>query len=334
MIEQPCLEWLAQWKLFPDTAQRDRLAVAGIGPLCGMIYPQGPLARLQVATDYMIWTFAYDDEICDEGPASGDPNALISATSRIQRMLESPEVAVDATDRYGLALRDIRRRMMALGSAREAARLTAVLRTYFMAEMWKAVAPRPTLSDYVTQRLMGGGGVTFPMFCYWVPNVSLSEKTLVDRRVMALTEIAAFFAVLDNDLFSFPKDSMRGQDKKGHNLVDAVSREYDCSPSDAIVTVVRMRERILGLYLRLQRSLRGQASVGLRRYLSGLDCYISGELQWHRMSPRYRYINAVDGACCLVGADVAEEPQDDSTEPLPIASIAWWWHYDPAGKTT
>ena len=68
-----------------------------------------------------------------------------------------------------MALRDIRLRMMALGLTSEAARLTTVVRTYFMAEMWKAVSPSPTLSDYVTQRLMGGGGMTFPLFCYFVP---------------------------------------------------------------------------------------------------------------------------------------------------------------------
>lgn len=333
-LEQPCLAWLDRWKLFCDQPQRERLAVAKIGPLCGMIYPRGPLETLQIATDYMIWTFAYDDEICDEGPGSDDAHALIVATSRIQRMVESPEFEVDSTDRYGMALRDIRLRMMALGLTSEAARLTTVLRTYFMAEMWKAVSPNPTLSDYVTQRLMGGGGMTFPLFCYFVPKVKIAERSLVDRRVMALTEMAAFFAVLDNDLFSFPKDLMRGQNKKGHNLIEVIGREYDCSPSDAINTAIRMRERILGLYLRLQHSLRQHASLGLKRYMDGLDSYISGELQWHRISPRYHCVNGVDGARCLVGGEPAPEPFDDSPEPLAIESIAWWWHYDPAQAIT
>jgi hypothetical protein len=28
---------------------------------------------------------------------------------------------------------------------------------------------------------------------------------------------------------------------------------------------------------------------------------------------------------------MARHPRDNSTDPLPIPSISWWWRYDPAG---
>lgn len=331
-IEQPCLDWLRHWGLFVDEPQRQRLAVMGIGRLCGMIYPHGPQAALQIATDYMMWTFAFDDEICDEGPASEAPRLLIEACSRIQRIIESPEVAVDATDRYGMALRDILQRLAAQGQHTDAARLSALMRTYFMAEMWKAVSARPSLDDYVTQRLMGGGGVTFPFFCHAVPMLDLDERELADRRIVALTEMAATFAVWDNDIFSRPKEVLRRQNKKGHNLIEVIGRQYRCSAEDALVIAVRMRERVQRLYLRLHEHMLERVSPGMREYLLGLNAYISGVLQWHRITPRFRFINGVDGAVCMRGGEPAAEPSDDSLEPLPIASIAWWWQYDPAGK--
>ncbi len=333
-IEQPCLDWLEQWGLFVDPVQRDRLGAMEIGRLCGMIYPQGPQAMLQIATDYMMWTFAYDDEICDEGPASEDARLLIEASSRIQRILESPEVAVDPSDRYGMALRDIRRRLAEQGLEKEAARLSTLMRTYFMAEMWKAVSAQPSLNDYAIQRLMGGGGVTFPFFCYAVPMLDLDERALADRRIVALTEMAATFAVWDNDIFSQPKELLRRQNKKGHNLIEVIGRQYDCPPQEALLIAVRMRERVQGLYLRLHEAMLGQVSPAMREYLLGLNAYISGVLQWHRITPRFRYINGMGGAICMQGGEPAAEPFDTSTEPLSIPAIAWWWHYDPAGKIT
>lgn len=333
-VEQPCCVWLRQWGLFADDVQRERLYAMAVGQLCGMIYPHGPQDSLQIATDYMMWTFAFDDEICDEGPASEDSRLLIEACSRIQRTLESPEVERDCLDRYGLALVDIRRRLSAKGQEKEAARLTALMRTYFMAEMWKAVSAQPSLDDYMIQRLMGGGGVTFPFFCYAVPMLDLDERELADRRVVALTEMAATFAVWDNDIFSYPKEVFRHQNKRGHNLIEVIGREYQCSMEDALLNAVMMRERVQGLYLRLHEQLLGQVSPGMRQYLLGLNAYISGVLQWHRETSRFRFVNGVDGELCMQGGQPAPEPLGRSAESLKIPSIAWWWHYDPAGKTT
>ncbi len=333
-IEQPCLDWLDQWGLFVDPVQRARLGAMGIGRLCGMIYPQGPQALLQIATNYMMWTFGYDDELCDEGPASEDARLLIEASSRIQRVLESTEVAVDPTDRYGMALRDIRLRLEEHGLEKEAARLSMLMRTYFMAEMWKAVSTQPSLNDYAIQRLMGGGGVTFPFFCYAVPKLDLAERELADRRIVALTEMAGTLAVWDNDIFSQPKELLRRQNKKGHNLIEVICRQYNCPAQEGLLIGVRMRERVQGLYLRLHEAMLGQVSPAMREYLLGLNAYISGVLQWHRITPRFRYINGVDGAICMQGGEPASEPLDTNTEPLPVPSIAWWWHYDTAGKTT
>ncbi|WP_238340622.1 terpene synthase family protein [Pseudomonas kairouanensis] len=297
-----------------------------------MIYPVGPQQTLQIATDYIMWAFAFDDELCDEGPASEDPGLLIEASCRIQRMLESPEKEVDPTDRYGKALLDIRRRLLAECQETQAARFGALMRTYFMAEMWKSVSAQPSLSDYMPQRLMGGGGMTFPFFCHAVPRLDLDEGELADRRIVALTEMAAMFALWDNDIFSWPKEVFRQQNKKGHNLIEVIGREYCCSVEDALVVAVDLRERTQGLYLRLHECMLGQVSPPMREYLLGLNAYISGVLQWHRTTPRFRFINGVDGAACLRGGEPASSPRPLGGDAPPIASIAWWWHYDPAAK--
>ncbi len=331
-VEQPCREWLRRWGLFPSQVQRERLDAMGVGRLCGMIYPYGPQHTLQIATDYIMWAFAYDDELCDEGPASENPSLLIEASSRIQRILESPEVAIDPLDRYGMALLDIRRRLLAVGQEKQATRFTTLMRTYFMAEMWKSVSAQPSLSDYMPQRLMGGGGMTFPFFCHAVPQLDLDESELADRRIAALTEMAAMFALWDNDIFSWPKEVFRPQNKKGHNLIEVIGGEYRCSVEDALVIAVDMRERVQGLYLRLYEHMFSQVSPQMRQYLLGLNAYISGVLQWHRTTPRFRFINGVEGAECLLGGELACSPRPLGGEALPIASLAWWWQYDPAAK--
>ncbi|AMB85721.1 terpene synthase [Pseudomonas agarici] len=321
---------MERWKLFADDLQRRRLEVSGIGELCGMIYPEGSDELVQIGTDYMMWTFAYDDEVCDEGPESQDTRALIDTTSRIQRHLESPELPLDTQDRYGMALRDIRIRMQAHGLPLHASRFVSVMRTYFMAEMWKSVSLQPSLNDYIIQRLFGGGGMTFPPFCYVVPRIDISEGELASRPVMALTEMAATFATWDNDLFSFPKEMMRSRDKRGHNLIDVIRRTQGCSVEDAIMSAIRMRDRVQGLFMRLQEQLIEEGTPAIRRYVERLSYYISGVLKWHLNNPRYIFLNGLDGEICLEGGELADRPLDESIEPLPIAAIAWWWHYDPA----
>ncbi|UUQ65916.1 terpene synthase [Pseudomonas fuscovaginae UPB0736] len=325
-----CLEWLERWGLFIDDRHRQRLAVSGIGELCGTIYPQGTDELVQVATDYMMWTFAYDDEVCDEGPESHDSRALIDTTSRIQRSLESVELPMDEQDRYGMALRDIRLRLQAHGLSCHATRFATVMRTYFMAEMWKSVSLQPSLNDYIIQRLFGGGGMTFPPFCYMVARIDISEDELASRPVVALTEMAATFATWDNDLFSFPREMFLGRDQRGHNLVDIIRRSQGCSVEDAIVSAVRMRDRVQGLFMRLQEQLMTHGTPAISAYAERLSDYISGVLKWHLNNPRYVFLNGLDGDICVEGAELADRPLDESTEPLPIASIAWWWHHDPA----
>jgi hypothetical protein len=44
----------------------------------------------------------------------------------------------------------------------------------------------------------------------------------------------------------------------------------------------------------------------------------------------------MDGEVYLQGGGPTDQPGDQHCEPLPIASIAsiaWWWHYDPARKS-
>lgn len=331
-VEAGCIDYMRKWRLFWTDAQLQRLIATRCGEVVAMLYPFGGQTLLQVAADYMLWAFAYDDEYCDEGPASRDPAALIAGSSRMQRAMESAEVLFDPEDRYGMALRDLRLRVAEHGRPMHAERFVMMQRSYFMAEMWKAVAPKPMLNDYAIKRLYGGGGMSFTVFCYIVPQLDISEEELFSRPVIALTEMADTFTTWDNDIISYPKERARSQDKQ-HNLISVLCREYRCSDEESVVIAVRMRDRVQGLFSRLRDHLMQHGSPALRRYADYLGYYAKGSLDWHRSNPRYLYTNGISGELCMVGAEPADAPLDDSHDPLPISAIAWWWQYDPARRS-
>jgi selina-4(15),7(11)-diene synthase len=70
------------------------------------------------------------------------------------------------------------------------------------------------------------------------------------------------------------------------------------------------------------------ADPQLLRYLSGLSSWIRGHLDWGMSTARY--VNPEDPAD--LPGQFAARPYDDSDEPLPIPSIAWWWGQLPAAR--
>ncbi len=325
------VDFMDEFGLYWTPTQRRRLIDAECGRLAAILYPYGSNELLQVSSDYMLWAFAYDDEYCDEGPTSLRPAEHIVASSRMQRAIESPDLPIDESDRYAMAIRDIRRRLDRYASPLVGRRFAEWQRGYFWIEMWKQVSTQPSLNDYVIHRLYGGGGMTFPTFACIVPNLEVTEAELADHRFSAVLEMAATLGTWDSDFFSYTKERARSR-SKGHNLVATIMREFSCSPQDAVEIGTDYRNRVMGLYLRLSRDVARQASQGLTDYITGLDHYVSGGLAWYCSNKRYNSTSGTGGgARTFVGGDLTEDPPAalDNAEPLPIPSIAWWWQHDP-----
>ncbi|MEV3855311.1 hypothetical protein AB0J38_13405 [Streptomyces sp. NPDC050095] len=264
------------------------------------------------------------------------PGELIEAMSRLQRSIESPELPVQ-NDPFAQALRDIRLRMNAVATPTQVARWVDAMRGYFFMEAYKAcnIARNvaPNLSDYAFIRMHSAGALAFAAFFDIVEGIGLPSTVWEDRRIRALTEMSTSVAMWDSDIFSYAKDSHRSGD--GHNLIDAVRNTYACSSDQALETAVATRDRVMCRFLRLREEVTAEGDPSIRQYLQSLGHFIRGHMDWCLLTDRYVYLDGLSsGSLAFHSAGWRDTPSDDSPEPLPIPSIAWWWSVGTTGEAS
>ncbi|MDC0768705.1 terpene synthase family protein [Streptomyces sp. HD] len=331
-IDACSVEFLARFNLCKEQKQRDRLE-AGMGGVAGLIIPRGDQAAVQVASDLAVWVFAFDD-ICDESPLGSRPGELIEVMARLQRVIETPESPA-RNDPFAEALRDIRLRLGAVATPVQVGRWVEAMRGYFFVETYRAgnIARQltPNLSDYAFISLHAGGTRAVVMLPHIAEGIDLPSAVWEDRRIRALTEMATSLGVWDTDIFSYAKESHRSSD--GHNLIDVVRNTYGYPSDRALRAAVGMRDRVMCRFLRLREEVMAEGDPSTGRYLQSLGHYIRGLLDWCLNTDRYVYLDGLSGgsrAFCSTGW--RDTPSDDSPEPLPIPSIAWWWAVGAAAE--
>ncbi len=326
--------WMMKWKLYTDDAHRERLLHTECGRMACLMYPTAKNDELmQVMADYTIWAFAFDDEYCDEGEMSLRPTESALAMHHMQRAIECPEYTIDADDRFALALRDLRQRMDALASPLHGARFVNAQRGYFFVEMNKLTHQAPELNDCATLRLASGGGIVFPTLAHIASIVDISQQDMESRRMMAMMEMGAMLIVWDSDIYSYGKELAREPDGRQHNICAWFHHRRGLAHEDAVREVIRLRNSIFSLYVRLREDMLSNALPGVRDYIRGLDGYVRGGFHWIQNNDRYRFKNGIEGERAYEGGDLANAlPPDDGT-PIPVPALAWWWEHDPLRRT-
>jgi hypothetical protein len=322
---------MKRFSLCPNDNERERLARSGCGRLAARIVPDATAEMLQIASDFFIWNVSFDDEYCDEGPLGKRPGDLAAVLSMLLRAIETPENSLYETDRYAVAMCDIRRRLDKVAAPWQMRLWVENIRGWFLAETWKAgnlAAHRmPSLDEYATLRLYSGGALVFPVLTSIVEDHGVTYSELAQRPVHALTEMAATLCTWVSDIISYKKEMER--EEGGHNLVNVIQHEYQCSIEQAILRAVILYDQIMSLFLRLRAQVTLQASVGLKRYLISLGHFVRSSVDWCHASERYA-LSQQSEQTTAVSPVKGEAVPDDFNIQLTISSIAWWWEYDPA----
>ncbi|RBQ17677.1 hypothetical protein DP939_22655 [Spongiactinospora rosea] len=330
-LDRRTIAWMRHYGLGAGDAERDRLARVGVGHFAARVAPRARADLRQILADLTMWIYAFDDEYCDEGPLSDRPGELAEAMGRIHRCGDVVEDAVYDDDRYGMSLRDLRTRLWKAASPAESDRFIEAMRGYFEVEAARAsfVArkERPGLDAFALVSLRSGGalalaGLAGSLNCGGAPPPTL----LHDRAAQAVTELAGTIATWNNGIISIAKERERTPD--GFNLLDAIRQETGCGDTEGVERMMALMDRTTTLFIRLRDRLRLRRP-DLTHYLSGLEHYIGGSLDWAFTSDRYLYLDGQGGSLAFEPGGRRLTPRDDSTVPPPIPSIAWWWHHDP-----
>ncbi|MNK66621.1 (+)-T-muurolol synthase [compost metagenome] len=329
-FEMATLAYCDRFRMYDSETQRARLAKIEISRLAALMYTKGSDELLQVGSDFTLWAFAFDDEYCDEGPLSKDPAGFNRKACEILRGIDSPEDPPCNGDKYAMGIRDIRQRLDRFAKPQQAARFTEMIRWYVTSEMMKLTDPSPTLSDYFVTRLYAGGGMAFPALVHIVADVDLHQDEWEDRRGRALMEITALLAILDAEMYAYPKEVARSSND--HNILMLFLRDYRCSFEEAVERYMQMRWRMISLFERVLQDVLKDASPAMTEFVNGLALYHVGTIPWSIGNNRYGSISGLVTNEAVEDGGVTYECPPESFESIGIQSCDWWWTLDPARR--
>ncbi|MFJ8584406.1 selina-4(15),7(11)-diene synthase [Streptomyces sp. NPDC093595] len=319
--------WAETFRIGSDEL-RGRLVQQAIGTFSARILPGGRQEVVSLLADFVLWLFGVDDGHCEEGDLGHRPGELAGMLHRLLRVAQNPEAPVLQGDPLAAGLRDLRLRISRYGTSGQTARWVDALREYFFSVVWEASHRRngtvPDLDDYTLMRLYDGAtSVVLPLLEMGY-GYELQPHERDRTAVRAAAEMASFIITWDNDIFSYHKE----KSGSGYylNVLRVLEEHEGLTARNALRTAIAQRDRVMCLFLRLSEYLSDHGSPQLRQYLASLAHFIRGAQDWGISSVRYTTAHSPASMPSMF----TDRPTDDSTEPLDIPVIAWWWDLLPA----
>ncbi|MEY9845582.1 hypothetical protein ABH940_002660 [Streptacidiphilus sp. BW17] len=338
-LEARAMAWADAHGLYPDQVERAWGQATHSTDFSCRIIPYADEERLLLFILWNHWAFALDDLVHDTGEATTRAAAVTAFNSRVARGLETPGAGGVSPGPLSEAFEDLVRRTRAALDPWEFQLVREGLRDWLFGAAWQAGnterAVMPDLEDYVAMRPSVNGTRFSLAWSVLAQRIPVGPLELYDDRVQTLTDVAGFVVSCDNDMFSYAKDD--GQDRPEQNLVNVLAHTRGCPPRLAVADARALRDRVMGLFLRLRAQVAADASPALGRYLDALGHYVVGSIGWMNEAPRYaspRNRNPVPVAGVTWGARWSSGPSDPSPEPPPLRAMAWWWATARAERRT
>lgn len=328
------LAWSRRMGLFqaqpgePASAIWDEPMVAGFDfPLCAAgLNPDGSAAELDLGSQWLTWGTYWDDLI----PAVyGSRRDLAGAKLAAKRLLlfmpletpHSPAVPLTALER-GLA--DLWQRTAGPMDAEARAAFRAANEKIFDGTLWELAnqiqnrVPDPV--DYIEMRRDTFGAEMTMSVARLRHSRQVPDEVYRTGTMRALDNSAADYGGLVNDLFSYRKEiEFEGE---LHNCVLVVRNFLDCDQDSAIGIVAdlmnsRMRQfrHVVSAELPVMSDdfdLGEEARAALAHYVTEVENWTAGVLNWHRNTRRYddaslagRYRKGIDAVHVPAGATSA-----------------------------
>jgi len=330
-VEQRSMRWMIRYGFCDDPARRSRVMATRAAEWSTRVAPNASPEGLQVLSDSVYRDLMFDDEILDhDNPADADPTRVLSYVQNLLHVMNHPE-ARPGPDPYLQTLHDVARRWRSFASPTALRRWIEGHTTWLYAAAavigHRARGTLPDLDEYLIIGPPDRGNTMSISGIEMAEGTALCTAEMEDPRVRAITAAAGVVVTFDNDLFSYPREVVRGTPES--NIVGVLRHSRRLTVQAAVADAVRLRDRTLCLYLSLRDQMRSRASSDLRAYLDQLDHYIRGNIDWSLTAPRYQTKPDRLGpdAPAQTQAQYADGPSDGSLAAPPIPAIAWWWDH-------
>jgi len=320
-VEAASMVWLAGYHYFGDDARRHTLLATKSAEFAARVSPHAITERLQIASDWDYWGFAFDDQT-DGGLFATDAAAFTTYAYRLVRLLEIRGPRLLDPDPLTSAVIDISARFASCVSPAQHRRWVQAHRAWLfgVAAQVSARDLDLDLDEYLTIRLNNGGGEVVTVTCELVGGYSVPADDYDSPVVQALTEMSRVLGCLDNDLLSYAKTVVL-QEKNQQNIIGIIAKQDHCSVHTAVTKAICLRDRIMCRFLELStQSRRLDADTG--RYIQDLGHVVRGNIDWALTAPRYAAQEQMQASAF----SIVDTPADCSRHSPGIPSIDWWWN--------
>lgn len=325
--------WLHGYGLGREGAQSVRMAGNDCAGFYGRIMPGAPTGRLQLAVDWCVLIFAFDDLHCDEGPASMRADDFTDLAMHLLRVLEAPGAEPATRDPFLAAAGDLATRCRSAGTPVQVRRVVEGHRAWFLGVLWefgcRLRGRTPSLDDYAHLRQHTAAGTATTSWMEIVDGAEIPGRALDAPAVRALEELAFTTAAFDDDLFSYGKEHWLAARAPRPpscrlNLVDVLAAERGLGFDAAMEAAVDLCNRLTLRFVQLRDQVLSTACAPLRHHLDHLSHLIRGNLEWGLRAGRYTNPDGCHpAAVATTGSFTQTAPRDGA--PPAIPSIAWWW---------
>jgi len=330
-VVQRSAKWAAEHRLVQNDDELARWMDSHAADFCGGMVPEASTERYQLVADWCYWAFSFDDAQCDQGSNATSTRQIVPVAGRLLRLLECRDQRLCVGDRSLLGLYDLAQRYHRLSTATQYERWVDAQRRWLYGVVQqvecRAREESPCFDDYLRTRLHEAGGPPVQAMLEFAEDVEIPAYEMDSQPVRVVNELFWMVASLDNDIVSRHRESL--QRSSMYNAVDVLARDRSLSESDAEREVVRLRDRMMVLFLHVCDSLAAQASKPLSIHLDALRHGIRSNIDWSLRTPRYTRLRPSaehpDGIAIRLHTTWADVPADSSPEAPPLPSIAWWW---------
>jgi hypothetical protein len=287
-VQQVLNQWMQERRYLRTEAALERFKAGKFGLLTGRVHPWASFEALSVVGMYMSWLFMLDD-LCDEAELGWSPERLRALHEELIERMRYPTPLRGDESSVVEGLADIWERLCGCAAPGWPERFTRTFEAYARGCVWEAEnrarGQIPSLAEYMERRRYTSGLYLFFDLIEIADEMWLPEKEL--ESIRALRAWANDGVAWFNDIVSLNKELRAGD---VHNLVVVLRQEHQLGLQEAVDEAARLFNARMREYVELEHRLPSLGVEGdslIQRYLTGLRCWVRGNMDWSYESGRY-----------------------------------------------
>lgn len=296
ILEGYSLEWLQRFNLLKNESVYQRFHKSKFFWLAAGTYPYCELEDLKITNDWHTWLFVWDDQ-CDMTDLGEKPEFLQVFHQRFLEIFNGEELTSQDIP-LSHALSELRQRMLQKGDAQWFNYFVRCFQDYFhgcvLQANYRAQGIVPSVNTYIKIRNLCSAVdscLALIELSHQMTKLDALRKHYIMKKLNVMTNNIISWC---NDIFSASREIGSGD---VHNLVYVLHYHHKINLEEAIKGAAKMHDQKVKKLLDLEASIPSfgeEIDTELTKYISGLHCWIRGNLDWYSQSGRYQTLEKLE----------------------------------------